>query len=294
MQLKEIVFSDVHDFDPVHTFECGQCFRWNKVEKQKECEELRKYEKGIKIEEPEEYIGVVNGYFAIISFDPNNRLLRIRCSGGDKDFWFHYLDLETDYSNIKDTIISCDSRIAKAVSYGYGIRILNQNMFETLISFIISQNNNIPRIKKCIEALCKKYGKKIGEYNGDIYFSFPTPEELSIATEQELSDMKFGYRSKYIIESVEQFIKRGNPKSYEEVLSYTGVGPKVANCMMLFGVHKTDSFPIDTWVKHIMNDMYGFDEKNIKGMQEFAKKNYGKYAGYAQQYLFYFYRDNGK
>ncbi len=273
MEMKKIIFEEVKDFDLAHIFECGQCFRWNPSE------------------DGQSYIGVVGGYAAKATLQNGGKDLILEVTGGEKDFWGDYFDLTTDYSEIKDKLLENEPKISEAVDYGRGIRILNQDKFEILISFIVSQNNNIPRIKKCIEAICRTYGKSLGEVFGEERFAFPTEEELGRATVEELMDLKLGYRSKYIVAATERYNQLGCPSDYDEVLAYPGVGPKVANCIMLFGLQAVDAFPIDTWVKQIMNDMYGFKEKDVKGMSEFATAKFGEYAGYAQQYLFYYYRD---
>ena len=274
--MKKIVLTGIKDFKADHIFECGQCFRWNR--------------------EGDDYVGVADGYVAKVHFDdaPGDDVggtLTLEVSGGDEAFWSHYFDLNTDYGRIKSDIIAREPQIAIACESGYGIRILNQDMFETLISFIVSQNNNIPRIKKCIESICEHYGEYLGEYFGRKRYAFPTARALADASPCELAELKLGYRCEYISASARQYLAEGSPTSYEQILSYHGIGPKVANCIMLFGLHKVDAFPIDTWVKHIMNDMYGFDEKDVKGMAAFAADKFGASAGYAQQYLFHYYRN---
>lgn len=273
MKTQTIIFEKIKDFDLAHIFECGQCFRWNPSE------------------DGESYIGLTGSYAAKTTFNQKKGELILEVTGGDREFWSNYFDLGTDYSLIKETLLRNEPKIGDAIEYGKGIRILNQDKFETLISFIISQNSNIPRIRKCIEAICRNYGESLGEVFGEERFAFPSPEMLGKATVDELMALKLGYRSKYIIASTEKYINEGCPADYDEVLAYPGVGPKVANCIMLFGLHDVEAFPIDTWVKRIMNDMYGLEEKNVQSMSEFASKKFGVYAGYAQQYLFYYYRD---
>lgn len=275
MKMNRIVFENIKDCNLEHIFECGQCFRWNR--------------------EGERYMGVVGDYVAAATYISymdceNNGTLALEVSGGDREFWMHYFDLDTDYSQIKGDIIKCEPLIQSACEYGYGIRILNQNLFETLISFVVSQNNNIPRIKKCIESICRKYGKPLGVIEGEERYGFPTVETLADAKVDDLAELKLGYRSEYIVSCAQSFMK-GAPEKYEDVVAFHGIGPKVANCIRLFGLHCVDAFPIDTWVKHIMNDMYGFEENDVRGMAAFAEEKFGRYAGYAQQYLFYYYRD---
>ena len=269
--MKQIVFEEVNDCNLTHIFECGQCFRWNKAE--------------------ESYIGVVGRYACRAHIIDTSGALVLEVSGGDEAFWRNYFDLDTDYSRIKQSLVESDPLIADACEYGRGIRILNQDVFETIISFIISQNNNIPRIKKNIESICRKYGEPLGELWGEERYAFPAAEVLANADVDALAEMKLGYRSEYIVRAARRYLEEGAPADYESVLDYYGIGPKVANCIMLFGLHSVDAFPVDTWVKQIMNDMYGFETADVKGMSRFAEERFGKYAGYAQQYLFYYYRD---
>lgn len=266
--MKSFEFSNVKDINLTHIFECGQCFRWE--------------------QDGDSYVGATGGYIAKASLVGST--LMVEASGGDENFWREYFDLDTDYGKIKKSISALDSKIDKAIRCGYGIRILNQDLFETIISFIVSQNNNIPRIKKCIDSLCKEYGKHLGSFYGQDWYAFPDAKTLAQAKASDLAKLKLGYRSEYIVKSAKMYLEKGAPKSYEDLLSYPGIGPKVANCILLFGLHETAAFPVDTWVKHIMNDMYGFSENDTSGMMEFATSRFGEYAGYAQQYLFYYYR----
>ena len=279
--MRTITFENVRDFDLTHIFECGQCFRWVPA-----------------ADGTGDYIGAAGNIAARISYDPDGSRLIITATGGDETFWSHYFDLETDYSLVKAKLISSDPRITDAVNYGFGIRILNQDLFETVISFIISQNNNIPRIRKNIESICCKYGDRIGDAFGREWYAFPRPEILAAADEDDLSALKLGYRAGYIKSASERYAhdcRCGRlPETRDDILTYRGVGPKVANCIMLFGLRCTEAFPVDTWVRHIMNDMYGFDEDDMKGMENFAREKFGSLAGFAQQYLFYYYRDNGR
>ncbi len=277
-------FAGVRDMDLTHVFECGQCFRWVPA-----------------LDGSGDYIGAVGGYAARAHYDKSSYgdeqcnaeagTLTLEVTGGSEDFWYNYFDLGTDYSEIKSVLAASDPSMEDAISYGQGIRILRQELFETIVSFIISQNNNIPRIRKNIEALCERYGEPIGVAFGREWYAFPSPRALAEAEIEGLAELKLGYRSAYIRAAGERFISCGEPSSSGEVLSFLGVGPKVANCIMLFGLRQVDAFPIDTWVKQIMNDRYGLAISDVKGMADFAKERFGRYAGYAQQYLFYYYRD---
>ena len=265
----EYTFDRIKDMNLAHVFDCGQCFRWNPAE-------------------DGSYEGVAGSFYCKVKLDEGKGILHLEASGGSRDFWYEYFDLGTDYSSIKCSLEGCSPEICPATASGYGIRILKQDFFETLISFIVSQNNNIPRIKKCIEAICEKYGEQIAE---GIY-AFPTVEALADAKVEDLAALKLGYRSEYIVRAAQRFAEEGMPANWDEVLAYHGVGPKVANCISLFGLRQLDAFPIDTWVKKIMVDLYGFEESDVKGMQKFAAEHFGEHGGIAQQYLFNHYRNN--
>lgn len=274
-------FENVDDFDLNHIFECGQCFRWVPAD-----------------DGTGDYTGAAGPYAARISYDAPGRRLRIEATGGDESFWSRYFDLETDYAEIKKELAENEPGLTEALQYGSGIRILNQDLFETIISFIVSQNNNIPRIRKNIESICQKYGDCIGTVFGKVWYAFPSAEVLAGAAEEDLAALRLGYRAGYIKAAAERYTEDCRcgsvPETRDEILCYRGVGPKVADCIMLFGLRQTEAFPVDTWVKHIMNDMYGFEEGNMKGMELFARDKFGRLAGYAQQYLFFYYRDNDK
>jgi N-glycosylase/DNA lyase len=205
--------------------------------------------------------------------------------------WKHYLDLERDYGAIKKQLCKTDAVMEKAVEYGYGIRILNQDKWETIVSFLISQNNNIPRIKKCIEALCENFGEYIGEYKGKKYYDLPTPQRLSRLSIDDLAKCRLGYRAKYIIKTAMQIEKEGIEETFEYLTTLCGVGPKVANCVLLFSMEKADCFPIDVWVKRVMNQLYGIAEEDTNAMLAYSEKNFREYGGIAQQYLFYYMRE---
>lgn len=269
-----IIFENVRDFDCSHIFDCGQCFRWNR-------------------NEDGSYDGVAGSLAANIRAEGG----RIYIDGdGDEAFWRRYLDLDTDYGHIK-TVLSKDETIRKALPYGDGIRLLKQDRWETIISFIVSQNNNIPRIKGCIENICMLAGKNLG----DGKYAFPTCEALAGLSEEDLAPARLGYRAKYIARASREIAELGGEEYLDSIdwenkevrdflISLTGIGPKVADCIMLFGFGRYDAFPIDVWVKRLMNRLYGFDESDLKGMKAFAGEAFGEYGGYAQQYLFHYIR----
>lgn len=204
-----------------------------------------------------------------------------------------YFDLDRDYSDIKRYLADGDEVMAKAIEAGRGIRILRQDRWETLVSFIISQNNNIPRIKKCINSLI------------DVFGEFPSPDRLAGATVEDLQPCHLGYRDKYLIEAARQiaeepsFLKElassevSADEAVETLQKLSGVGPKVASCVALFCLGKTDSFPIDVWMKRVMAQLYGIPENDVKAMSRYAKEHFAPYGGIAQQYLFYFITHKG-
>ena len=199
-----------------------------------------------------------------------------------------------------------DENMKKSVEYGQGIRILNQDLWETIISFIISANNNIPRIKGIIERLSKKYGKEI-EWNNTKYYTFPTAKALKDVTVQEYRELGLGFRDIRLYETTHMILDKkvdleamkNNPNTMEvreQLLSLSGVGPKVADCILLFSdLKRFEVFPIDVWVRRVMNDLYIHNEDetkvNKKQIEKIAQEKFGDLAGLAQQYLFYWRRE---
>jgi N-glycosylase/DNA lyase len=270
-----------HDFEPEHIFECGQCFRWNK--------ELNG-----------SYTGVAKN--KILNIEKKDETIFFN-NTSKKDFleiWVDYFDLNRDYSIIKNHIR--DEKLDDIIEFGKGIRILDQDEWETLVSFIISANNRILMIKRVIENLSQKYGDYIGTYKGNKYYSFPTSEKLNLTTENEIRMMKTGFRAKYIKDAAEIV---SNDKDWlyslkglnydtalEEIKKIKGVGDKVGNCILLFSMNKYEAFPVDIWMKRIMGEIYGIKGKP-EDIRKKSEKIYGKYSGFAQQYLFY-YASQGK
>lgn len=282
--MSKIRIDKVKDFNLEHIFECGQCFRWNK-------------------ENDGSYTGVAFGKVVNMKLMGSDLEIDNADAHDFNDIWREYLDLDLDYGKIKDLLSKKDEAMEKAIKEGYGIRILNQELWETIVSFIISANNNIPRIKACIEALCEKLGEPLGVYKGRERYAFPSPQILANASLDDLMQCKLGYRSRYIIETAKTFLKDENlfrnlrskeistQEALETLKKLSGVGPKVANCILLFGLQKRDGFPIDVWMKKVMNYLYGIEIEDVKAMEDFARKNFGDNAGIAQQYLFYFMRN---
>ena len=276
-----IIVGGIRDFNLKHIFECGQCFRWNK-------------------EEDNSYTGIAQGKILNIKQEKEKLIFRNTTVEDFYEIWYDYLDLGRDYNQIKTILSEKDPIMQQAIIFGEGIRLLNQDEWETLVSFIISQNRSISIIKKNIETLCQRFGRYIGEYKGKDYYDFPGPEVLAEKCSEDITECKVGYRAQYIARAslsvrdsqalyVLENSSTAEAQSY--LLSLFGVGPKVANCVMLFSMKKYESFPIDVWVMRVMKELYGLN--NMKEIQEFAEKNFKNYGGFAQQYLFYYAREKG-
>ena len=276
------------DFELKDIFECGQCFRWNK-------------------EEDGSYTGVIHKF--VLNVDKQGKKIVVKTNCEDKKefekLFNNYFDIERNYKKERSSLSKIDNYLKEASEYGKGIRILNQDLWETIISFIISANNNIPRIKKIIEELSKRYGSKIS-FEGRIYYSFPTPKQLSKASVQDLRDVGLGFRdqrifetTKYINENkkfLEELKQDSTEGAKEKLLSLSGVGPKVADCILLFSeLKRFDVFPIDVWVRRVINELYihNKDENKVskKEIEELAENKFGNKKGLVQQYLFYWRRE---
>ncbi|WP_057977038.1 DNA-3-methyladenine glycosylase family protein [Caloramator mitchellensis] len=262
-----------------HIFECGQCFRWNK------------YEDG--------YIGVAGGK-VVYAYEKDDVICLEGAKEEDKNFWWEYFDLGRDYGEIKRELEK-DEILKEAIKYGYGIRILKQEPFETLISFIISANNRIPMIKRAVENISIRFGDRI-EFRGMEFYAFPTVEQLARATVGDLEDCGTGFRAPYIAEAVRKIIdekidleeikKLDTDEAMKKLMEFKGVGPKVADCVLLFSMQKFDAFPVDVWVKKIMQKFYLAPDVSLNKIRQFGKNKFGDLAGFAQQYLFYYAREN--
>lgn len=275
-----IKIEGIADFNPVHIFECGQAFRWNWDGKG--------------------YVGIVRDKPLRVLWEDNAIILENASIEDYRDLWEDYFELKRDYAHIKQEI-SKDDIMKEAVDFGWGIRILNQDPWETLISFIISANNAISRIKRSIENISKKFGRRV-YWDGREFYTFPEPERLVDAHEDELIECGVGYRASYIIKTAkmihEQEIDLWDIKNmeYEDalkaMLKFAGVGPKVADCVLLFSMGKREAFPVDVWVQRVMGTLYLEQGATPAKIKKFAREKFGKFAGYAQQYLFYYAREN--
>lgn len=297
---KGIILNKVRNFELPHVFDCGQCFRWER-------------------QENGNYIGVA--YEKVIEVEKKHEDLIIYNTNEEEfyDIWLEYFDLNRDYSSIKEEL-SKDTLLKKSVEFGHGIRILKQEPFEITLSFIISANNRIPMIKRAIKNISEKWGKAI-EYKGNTYYSFPRVEVLKEATMEELESCGVGFRAKYIKDTVEKIYKanlcgeeckdskdeeKENFKKYNlcdikvsndddchnSLQNFNGIGPKVADCIMLFSMQKYSAFPVDVWVKRAMQHFYLAPDVSLKKIREFGRDKFGSLSGFAQQYLFYYAREN--
>lgn len=271
------MFFDNSDFNLVHTFECGQCFRWEQDSNGK-------------------YIGVAGGK-VIKAYEKDNKIV-LECD--DETFIKNYFDLNRDYAKIKSELSLKDSIMEKGTKLGYGIRLLKQDPWETIVSFIISANNNIPRIKKIINSLCENFGERIDCKDYELY-TFPCPEKIADLSEGELDVIKSGFRAKYILNAAQSVLNGkvdmnsiyGMDTQYarEYLKQIKGIGDKVADCILLFAYQKYDVFPKDVWIKKALFELYGVSEKDFNG---FVKDYFGDLGGFAQQYLFYYMRELSK
>ncbi|MEG1316366.1 MAG: DNA glycosylase [Oscillospiraceae bacterium] len=267
LQSAGCVLSSTQELNLSKTFECGQCFRWN-VNKS-----------GI-------YTGIAYGHSLKI-WEENGLII---CDAPDCDlpFWRDYFDLDTNYAAATADFTQYDY-LQSCAKYGEGIHILKQEPWEALCSFIISQCNNIPRIKKIVECLCTNFG----ELQPSGLFSFPSAESLAVLSERDLAPLHSGYRAAYIINAARAVAEKSldfnllysmdAPAAIAELSKIHGVGKKVASCTVLFGLHKMDSFPIDVWIKRALDKHFPPD---------FDPKALGSYAGLAQQYIFFYARSN--
>ncbi len=287
MQEQKIVLEKVDSFEPKDIFDCGQCFRWNE-------------------QEEGSYEGIFKGNVAKVKKEGKDIIIEGIFKEDIKKSVEEYFDLNRDYKQIKRQLGKIDNNMKTSVEYGAGIRILNQDLWETIISFIISANNNIPRIKGIIERLSKKYGNKI-TWNNKEYYTFPTAEQLKNVTIQEYRELGLGFRDKRLYETTQMILNKKvnlnemykNPNTMEvreQLLELSGVGPKVADCILLFSdLKRLEVFPIDVWVRRVINDLYIKEPNENKvskaKIEKLAKEKFGDIAGLAQQYLFYWRRE---
>lgn len=284
--MNKIILKGQTSFVPSHIFECGQAFRWKKLD--------------------EEAYRFIFGDMVLEARATDDAIEIIGDFRDEKDI-INYFDLNTDYDAIKNTLSANDEVIRKAIDFGGGMRILKQDPFETYISFIISANNQIKNIKNTIKKLSQMYGKKLNNpFDEEEYYAFPSPLALSNAKSEDIKEYaRAGFRSERIViaskmaqEGIidfEELKERSIDDIRKTLLEVPGIGEKVFQCILLFGLGRTDSFPVDVWVKRVMEELYyGGEERNKKLIQEDGMRRFGELSGYAQQYLFYYMRENYK
>jgi len=276
-----IVLKEMRNFDPKHIFECGQAFRW-------------------KVEDDNSYTTIAYGKVLNVKRENNDIIMNNTNLDDFYNIWYNYFDLGRDYDEIKEEL-SKDPILKEAIRFGEGIRILNQEPFETIISFIISANNQIPRIKKSIELISRNYGEKI---EGTEYYSFPKAEKLAEAKPEDLKEIcRVGFRAERIVETskiiasggldINKIYELPKEEGKELLLKLPGVGNKVSECILLFAFKKSDAFPVDVWVKRVMEYFYLKEGTDVKLIGDYGAKLFGSLAGFAQQYLFYYARELG-
>ncbi len=285
MKEQKLILKDVDCFELDHIFDCGQCFRWNK-------------------QEDGSYIGVIGS--GVLQVSKNNVCFEGVIDGDINSIVYDYFDLGTDYNVFKNELSKIDDNMKKSIEFGSGIRILNQDLWEMIISFIISANNNIPRIKGIIDRISKRVGKRL-EWRGKEYYLFPTISEMASLSVADFRELGAGFRDKRLYKTTQmilngevslEFLEKCNDTALirEELLKLDGVGEKVADCIMLFALKRFDSFPIDVWVRRVMNTLYIHNEDETKvskkDINNAANELFGDIRGMAQQYLFYWAREN--
>ena len=276
-----IIVNNVRDFNPEHIFECGQCFRWIR-------------------QEDGSYAGVAKGRAVIVCYMDGKLEISNSTTEDFKNIWFDYFDLGRDYSEIKEKLLK-DEIMKNAIKFGHGIRLLRQDLWETLISFIISANNRIPMIMKVVSTISQMYGTEI-IMNGKSYYNFPDVDSLASSALERLEMCKGGFRCKYILKTA-KMVKDGvvnladlagmtSDEAREELKRFPGVGNKVADCTLLYSGTKYNVFPTDVWVKRVMEELYFGRSATFSEIQSFAADYFGELAGFAQQYLFYYARQH--
>lgn len=268
--MKKYEYYNLKDFNVIQTLDCGQIFRYH-------------------IDENVANVCSKDKFAILTTYED-----KIIIESEDIDYFKHFFDLERDYGIIK-TELKKDSMLKPAIEYGYGIRILNNDVYEMIVSFIISANNNIGRIKRSIDWLCKKFGKDYKTHH-----AFPTLSEMKTAKVEDFVQAGLGYRASQLYETIQyltdKMIEDLHCLTYDEqrafLVSLKGIGEKVMNCVMLFGLGIKSVFPVDTWINKVYNNLIGVNVTDRKFITRELTTKYKNLSGYAQQYFFYYYRDN--
>lgn len=262
---------------PEVVFECGQAFRF--------------------LPKDEGYQGVARGRALFIGNTTEGFFLE-PCSREEYEaIWKDYFDLNLSYEKILKEL-SRDPVVKKAAAYSRGMRLLNQEPFETLITFIVSANNNVGRIRKIVQAIAREVGKPI-RFRGETLYTFPSPEALADVSPERLRELGAGYRAEYIAktagmvaagEGLEALAGLPYGEAKAALQKFPGVGAKVADCILLFSMHKKNAFPADVWIRRVLREMYGVELKSDRALSAFVQKTFGEYGGIAQQMLFHYAR----
>lgn len=266
---KKLIKKTINNFNLSQICQSGQCFRM--------------------MQKSNNLYSVIAGD-KYLEMEQQGKECNFYCDEADfQNFWKDYFDLEGDYATCIEQINPRDAYLLNAAAFGSGIRILRQDLWEMIVSFLISQQNNIARIRKCIQNICECYGEKKLNNQGEIYFAFPTPESLACLEEDDLKECNLGYRSKYVVRAARSVVSgqldleavRQMPykKAKEELMKLFGVGEKVADCICLFALHHLQAFPVDTHINQALENHY---------KRGFPKTRYKGYQGVMQQYIFYY------
>lgn len=261
-----IAIDGVKDLDLAQTLDCGQSFRWTE-------------------REDGSFSGIAFGKCVTVRLEENTLYIENAAKADFENIWYDYFDLSLDYGKIREEISKIHPVLCEAAKYAPGIRILRQEPYEALCTFIISQNNNIKRIKGIVQRLCESFGEKI-----DGGYAFPTAEKMSHLSPDDLAPLRAGFRNRYLVDAAKKVasgevdLEKCRNCDYDEaraeLMKITGVGVKVADCTLLFGLHRIEAFPVDVWMKRAMEKLF----PNMK------PDDFGEYAGIAQQYIFHYSR----
>lgn len=274
-----IILKETKDFNLEQTMECGQCFHFKRLS--------------------ENEYGICAFGKLLHAKQTEDRVIFYDTTMEEYEHvWSEYFDLKRDYGEIKKALLKKDGKLSDAIKTMWGVHILKQDFFETLISFIISQNKQIPHIKQIVENISREYGRFLGEIDGRQFYSFPDCHTLKAVGEEELRNLKTGFRAPYICDAAkkvsdgviteELLYAMDGAEAMEHLMEIKGVGEKVASCVLLFGLEKREEFPVDVWIKRIMEEMYFHGDTSREEIRRKAMEMYGAYGGYAQQYLFYY------
>lgn len=279
--MKEFVLN-VECFCLKDTLECGQCFRWQALDPEKN-----------------EYIGIIKDRVLKIKQEGNKLYIKSNVEENLEETVRHYFSLDENYVEIENRICKIDENIKNALENTSGLRLLKQDFFETLISYIISANNNIPRIKGSVQKIAERYGKKV-IFEEEEYYLFPTPKELEKVTQKEFRECGVGFRDAYLVQTVQDILshkieeeeikKLSTEELRKKLLTLKGVGQKVADCIMLFSCDRKEVFPIDVWVERVMAILYfriNDGKVKKKDISDYANTMFQQDAGIVQQHLFY-------